>query len=135
MLFLPQFVVVVAFPSMSTAHERRRALTRGLALIAGLGRRGARLARLLPGLALVFVGGAEYAEIADQLWLFAVLGTVLSMLQLLVYAVLARQGTRSVCLVWVALVLLVLRRLPATTVTGLLTWSSSSTPCCSRPCW
>ena len=51
---------------------------------------------------MVFVGGDEYAEIESQLWLFAVLGTVLAMLQLLVYSVLARQGQRSVYLVWAA---------------------------------
>ena len=78
MLFLPQFVVVVAFPSMATAHERRRALFRGLTFILVLGAAGVLACALLPGLALVFVGGAEYAEIRDLLWLFAVLGTVLS---------------------------------------------------------
>src|SRR4051795_12110576 len=36
-LFLPQFVVVVAFPSMSTVGERRRALTASLGLVVGLG--------------------------------------------------------------------------------------------------
>ena len=103
LLFLPQFVVVVAFPSMSTAHERRRALMRGLTLILGLGVARIVACAVLPQLALVFVGGEKYAEIADQLWLFAVLGTVLSLIQLLIYAVLARQGTRSVYLVWGAL--------------------------------
>src|SRR5204863_9298532 len=99
MLFLPQFVVVVAFPSMSTAHQRRRALVRGLVLIIALGALGVLACAALPRLALVFVGGPEYAEIQGRLWLFAVLGTVLSMLQQLVYAVLARRGTRSVYLV------------------------------------
>ena len=50
---------------------------------------------------MVFVGGDAYAEIESQLWLFAVLGTVLALLQLVVYSVLARQGTRSTYLVWV----------------------------------
>ena len=36
-LFLPQFVVVIAFPSMSTSSERRRALTLSLSLVAVLG--------------------------------------------------------------------------------------------------
>ncbi len=103
MLFLPQFVVVVAFPAMSTAHERRGALLRSLTLVLGLGFFGVLGCALLPRLALIFVGGQEYAEIDDRLWLFAVLGTALSLLQLLIYAVLARQGTRSVWLVWGAL--------------------------------
>lgn len=120
MLFLPQFVVVVAFPSMSTANERRQALMRGLAFIVCLGAVGVLACAAVPHLALVFVGGSEYAEIEDQLWLFAVLGTVLSLLQLLVYAVLARRGTRSVYLVWVTLVAVVVAGSQATTVTGLL---------------
>jgi O-antigen/teichoic acid export membrane protein len=106
-LFLPQFVVVVAFPSMSTIAERRRALTLSLALVAGIGAVVTLGAAVLPRLALVFVGGADYTEITDQLALFAVLGTVLAMLQLLVYSVLARQAHRSVLLVWLALVVLV----------------------------
>ena len=120
-LFLPQFVVVLAFPAMSSASERRQALTRSLALVGVLGVLATAGAWLLSGLALVFVGGQEYAEIQSRLWLFAVLGTVLAMLQLLVYSVLARQGQRSVYLVWGALVVLVgvgltsTQRVPITT--------------------
>ncbi|MGY2875217.1 O-antigen/teichoic acid export membrane protein [Marmoricola sp. URHA0025 HA25] len=101
-LFLPQFVIVVAFPAMSTADERRSALTRSLALVGGLGVCATLGALLLKDLALVFVGGDQYHEIASTLWVFAVLGTALSMLQLLVYSVLARQGRRPVYLVWAA---------------------------------
>ncbi len=119
-LFLPQFVVVVAFPAMSTASERRHALTRSLALVAGLGVVATAGAALLPDLALIFVGGDGYSEIAGRLWLFAVLGTVLSMLQLLVYAVLARQGRRSTLLVWLALVVLTLGGFTVHTLGALL---------------
>jgi hypothetical protein len=56
----------------------------------------------LKDLALIFVGGDEYSEIVSKLWVFAILGTALSMLQLLVYSVLARQGRRPVYLVWAA---------------------------------
>jgi O-antigen/teichoic acid export membrane protein len=101
-LFLPQFVVVVAFPSMSTAKERRVALLRSLALVLALGLACTAGALVLPQVAMVFVGGAEYADVESRLWMFAVLGTLLSMLQLLVYSVLARRGTRSTILVWAA---------------------------------
>ncbi|MDX6326990.1 MAG: hypothetical protein QOK15_3344, partial [Nocardioidaceae bacterium] len=106
-LFLPQFMVVLAFPAMVTTTERRRALALSLTACAGLGLCAALGALALPRLALVFVGGSQYGEIASALWAFAVLGTVLSMLQLLVYSVLARQGRRSVYLVWAAFLLLV----------------------------
>ncbi len=106
-LFLPQFVVVVTFPAMSTPRERSRALVRGLLMVAGIGVVAIAGAYVLSSLAMVFVGGDEYSEIESRLWLFAVLGTVLAMLQLLVYAVLARQGRRSVYAPWAALVLVV----------------------------
>ena len=106
-LFLPQFVIIVAFPSMSTTTERRRALTRSLLLVGGLGACATAAAFLLQDVALIFIGGNDYREIASTLWLFAILGTALSMLQLLVYSVLARQARRSVYLVWVAFLVVV----------------------------
>jgi len=120
-LFLPQFVVVIAFPSMSTMSERRRALTGSLGLVAVLGAATTGGAALLPQLALIFVGGDRYDEIADHLWIYAILGTVLSMLQLLVYSVLARQGQRSVYLVWAAFVTMIGLGLTTDTLRGLLT--------------
>ena len=119
-LFLPQFVVVVAFPAMSTRNERQRALRSSLLLIGVLGVAGTAGAWVLSGLALVFVGGRQYAEVEGSLWGFAVLGTVLSMLQLLVYSVVARQGRRSVYLVWAALVGVVALGSLASSPTGLL---------------
>ena len=106
-LFLPQFVIVVAFPSMSAAAERRRALTRSLVVVGGLGVCATAGAAALKDVALVFIGGDEYREIASTLWMFAILGTALSMLQLLVYSVLARQGKRPVYLVWAAFLVVV----------------------------
>jgi O-antigen/teichoic acid export membrane protein len=106
-LFLPQFVIVVAFPSMSTVTERRRALTQSLLLVGGLGVCATLGAYILKDVALIFVGGGEYREIASTLWVFAILGTTLSMLQLLVYSVLARQAHRSVYLVWAAFLVVV----------------------------
>lgn len=119
-LFLPQFVVVVAFPSMSTVSQRRMALVRSLSLVAALGAICTAGAWLLSGLALVFIGGSEYADVQSQLWLFAVLGTVLAMLQLLVYSVLARRGTRSTYFIWAGVVVMVVATLQVSTLDGLL---------------
>jgi O-antigen/teichoic acid export membrane protein len=120
MLFLPQFVVVVAFPDMASPASRRRALVRSLLLVAALGALMVLAARVLSGLAMVFVGGAEFGEVEDLLWLFAVLGTLLAMLQLQVYAVLARQGRRTVVLVWAALAAVVVLGLRTDSVVGLV---------------
>jgi O-antigen/teichoic acid export membrane protein len=119
-LFLPQFVVVIAFPSMATATGRRRALTGSLTLIAVLGVVVTLGATAVPRLALVFVGGTDYDDISGRLWIFAILGTILAMLQLLVYSVLARQGRGSVYLVWAALVVMVVAGLMTSTLRGLI---------------
>jgi O-antigen/teichoic acid export membrane protein len=119
-LFLPQFVVVLAFPSMGTDGARRSALTRSLALVALAGAAATAGTWLLPGLALIFVGGSEYDGIRDSLWAFAVLGTLLSMLQLLVYSVLARQARNSIVLLWVGLVALIVAGLHASSVNQLV---------------
>ena len=119
-LFLPQFVVVIAFPSMSTAAERRRALLRSLGSVALLGAACTLGVAVLHSFAMVFVGGDEYAGIESRLWLFALLGTALSMLQLLVYAVLARQGRFSTYVVWLAVAALVLLGLTVVDTLGQL---------------
>jgi O-antigen/teichoic acid export membrane protein len=121
MLFLPQFVVVVAFPDMATPESRQRALVRSLLAIGALGALAVIAAKLLSGVAMVFVGGAEFGEVEGLLWVFALLGTVLATLQLQVYAVLARQGRRSVLLVWAALVALVVVGLQTDSVVELVT--------------
>ena len=121
MLFLPQFVVILAFPDMAGSQHRQRALFVSLALVAALGAVAAVVTWWLSDLAMVFVGGSDFAEIQDRLWLFAVLGTALSLIQLQVYAVLARQGRRSVLLVWAALVAVVAVGLGTTSVTALVT--------------
>lgn len=106
-LFLPQFVVVTAFPTMSTPHERRQALVRSLILMAIVGAVSTLGSYVLSGLALVFIGGHQYRGVQGELWIFAILGTLLAMLQLLVYSVLARQGRWPVLLIWAALIGLV----------------------------
>ncbi len=121
-LFLPQFVVVVAFPAMSTTHERRRALTLSLALVTALGVCVTLGAWLLSSLALVFAGGSKFADIEERLWLFAILGTLLSLLQLVVYSVIARQGQRSIYIVWAALITLIGGGLLMHSLISLLLW-------------
>jgi O-antigen/teichoic acid export membrane protein len=104
-LFLPQFVVVVVFPSMSRSGSARRMNLIALGLVGAIGLAVVLGVALLPELAVAFVGGPEYAELADRLWVFALLGTVLAMLQLMIYNIVARQKQRTVYVVWAALVL------------------------------
>lgn len=103
MLFLPQFVVIVLFPAMARSHGGRRTHLLGLGAILGIGLVAAGGVAALSGLALEFVGGAAYAPVRSSLWLFAALGTVLAMVQLLVYSALAQRHPRAVVSLWVAL--------------------------------
>ncbi|WP_232675872.1 lipopolysaccharide biosynthesis protein [Nocardioides sp. R-C-SC26] len=123
-LFLPQFVVVLAFPEFADDRARRRALRLSLGLVGVLGVFGIAASVLLSDIALVFVGGAEYRGVQDHLWQFALLGTLLSMIQLLVYALLARAGTGSVrvlWVLWVALGAVIAGSFATDSVTSLLT--------------
>lgn len=120
-LFLPQFVVVIAFPAMASRGADRSTLVRSVGVAGGLGVIGLVGTLLLPGLALVFVGGSDFAGIKDDLWLFAIVGTLLSMIQLLVYSVLARQQWRAILMIWTALIALAGMATVVDTTTGLVT--------------
>ncbi|UMG92146.1 oligosaccharide flippase family protein [Nocardioides sp. TF02-7] len=119
-LFLPQFAVVILFPSMSTAGESRAAVLRGLGFLGGLGAVSVAGAWLLSGVAVEFVGGADYAEVEGRLWLFATLGALLAVLQLLVYAGLAKRGRWTKYLVAAGVVALVVAGGLADSLTGLV---------------
>lgn len=106
-LFLPQFVVVVTFPDMAAQGDRRRTLLAALGVVGALGMASTAGAWVLSGFALEFVGGAKYAAVRDDIWVFALLGTVLAMIQLLVYNIVARQRHRIIALIWASLALLV----------------------------
>lgn len=119
-LFLPQFVVVIAFPSMSSRDASGSTLTKALAVVLALGVTGLLATLALPDLALVFVGGSDFAGIKDSLWLFAIAGTLLSMIQLLLYSALANQQWRSVLMIWTTLAVLLGLATTADSVTSLV---------------
>ncbi|MDN5744947.1 MAG: polysaccharide biosynthesis protein, partial [Nocardioidaceae bacterium] len=120
-LFLPQFAVVILFPSMSTDSESRGAVVKGLALLTGLGAFCVAAAYLLSPLALIFVGGAAYAPVEHRLWLFALLGGLLAVLQLLVYAGLARRGRATKYVIAAGVLALVTLGATTSSVTQLAT--------------
>jgi O-antigen/teichoic acid export membrane protein len=106
-LFLPQFVVVLAFPSMSQQGGGRRMQLLSLGMVLAIGAATVLGTAVLSGLAVTFIGGPEYGDLQGRLWLFAALGTLLAMLQLMVYNVVARQHQRTVYVVWAAMLGLV----------------------------
>ncbi len=120
-LFLPQFVVVIAFPSMSSQNAGRRMHLLSLSLVLAIGAVTVVGIAVLSSIAVVFIGGSEYADLQGRLWAFALIGTLLAMLQLLIYNIVARQRQRAVLLVWGALATLVLAAPFVSSLTFLLT--------------
>jgi O-antigen/teichoic acid export membrane protein len=119
-LFLPQFVSIVAFPSMA-ADDSSRTFVLAVLSVIGLGAVATLATAVLPGLALIFVGGSEYDDVRGRLWIFAVLGTLLAILMMAVYGLIARGGSRSVYLTWVALAGIIAIGLTVHSVSGMLT--------------
>jgi O-antigen/teichoic acid export membrane protein len=100
-LFFPQFVSVVLFPSLARAtthHARLRAVS----LVAAFGALAVLATAVLPRLALILVGGDKYEEITGRLWLFALAGSLLAIVHLLVFEALARHAHGIVVMIWVA---------------------------------
>ena len=120
-LFLPQFVVVIAFPSMSQSGAGKRMHLYSLGLVLTIGAVTVAGVALLSSLAVVFIGGPEYADLQGRLWAFAGLGTLLAMLQLMIYSVVARQHQRMVLVVWAGLVALLCVAPAVSSLTFLLT--------------
>lgn len=106
-LFMPQFVVVIAFPSMAEAGARRSMHLKALVVVLGIGALATGGAWALPELAVTFVGGDAYGDLQPVIWGFAAVGTLLAMIQLMIYSVVARQHQRMVFVVWAGLLALV----------------------------
>jgi O-antigen/teichoic acid export membrane protein len=120
-LFLPQFVVVLVFPAMAASGGSRRTQAAGVGLVALVGLGATLGAWALPDLAVTFVGGDDYAELGDWLWAFAAIGTLLGMIQMLVYGTLARQHRAAVWVIWGGVASLALTAVVwVDTLTGLL---------------
>jgi O-antigen/teichoic acid export membrane protein len=102
-LFLPQFIVVIAFPSMAAPTGRRDVYFKAMVLVAVIGAAATLGTSLFSDAAVAFIGGPAYAEIEPIIGWFALLGTVLALIQLTVYEVVARQLRASVWLFWAAL--------------------------------
>ena len=102
-LFLPQFIVVIAFPSMAAPSGRRDVYFKAMVLVAVIGAVATLGTSLFSSAAVAFIGGPAYAEIEPIIGWFALLGTILALIQLTVYEVVARQLRASVWLFWAAL--------------------------------
>jgi O-antigen/teichoic acid export membrane protein len=105
-LFLPQFVVVIAFPVM-VGGARRWMQAQALGLILLIGALATAGAWAFAPAAVLFVGGTAYDALESTIWAFAAVGTLLAMTQLIVYGSVARQHRGAVVVLWTGLAALV----------------------------
>jgi O-antigen/teichoic acid export membrane protein len=106
-LFLPQFVIVLVFPSLANSPGDTVRLRRAIMAVAGLGVCAVVGTLILPGVVVEVIGGKEkYAPLGPYTWLFAVAGSAYAVLQLVVYAAIAQQEKRAALGIWIGLVVL-----------------------------
>lgn len=122
--WLPQFVPLVAYARLSRHEHRAVALRLSLLTVAVLGALAVGVAGVAPEAVLRVVAGPRYLEIAPILWLFALLGALMAVAQVTVYAALARRDRPTTVLVWAALLGLVAGTAASTTITQVVSRAS-----------
>jgi O-antigen/teichoic acid export membrane protein len=104
--WLPQGVSVVLLPRLANAQGRRRLLPAAIALVASVGLVITAATAVLGARALPLVGGAEYGDaLGGATWIFALLGTLLALAQLLLYSGIAAADRVAGVAVWCAVFL------------------------------
>ncbi len=100
--WLPQAVGVVLYPRMAQPTHSARAIRDALAVLSGIGIVAVLGAALAAPLAPLFAG-SDYAPIQGLLWLFALHGAILAVLQGAVLSAIALDRTSLAALAWVGL--------------------------------
>ena len=104
-VWLPQSVVALMFASLAEEHRHHRTARQASAVVVAIG------AVLVLGtaatgrLVVTVVGGAKYHRLDSVMWLFALLGALLAVLQLSVLAGLAQRTAKRSLLLWATVVL------------------------------
>lgn len=99
--FLPQFVIVIAFPTMSR-QQNRRSVFYAAGVTAAIGLVVTLVVRFAGSLVVAAVGGSAYSELTSEAWLFAAEGALFAVAQVLLYAQVARGNRHAVIFLWLA---------------------------------
>jgi O-antigen/teichoic acid export membrane protein len=100
--FLPQFVAYAGFRQFTDAAHHASAVRRGLLTVVALGAAMTVAAVVLADPVIRVASGERYVAVAHRLWLFAALGAVLALVQLVVYVGIARRRNRLTATLWIA---------------------------------
>ena len=103
--FLPQAVLVAAFPRMVAGA--RNAQRQTVLAVAALGLIATGVVAAAPRLIVLFMSGEQYLPVTDEVWLFALAGAGFGVVQVLLYARMAHHDRRATILLWGGVALLV----------------------------
>ncbi len=99
-LWLPQSVANVLFASLADSERHHRVFARAVAAIAALAAVLVAGCWLLGSLVAEIVGGNKYPALDSQVWLFAILGGCLAIVQFTLVAGLAVRSVGVTALIW-----------------------------------
>jgi len=106
-MFAPQFVTMSSFAALTDARRSQRLLVVAAGKVAAIGVTAAAvLAVVGPWLVPAFLG-QEFASIGEEAWVFAIVGTMLALNQLIVAQRIARHDEASATVLWLAAAALV----------------------------
>ncbi len=100
--WLPQAVGVVLYPKMAHPQHSARAMRSALAVLVGIGAVTVAGAAVAAPLAPMFAG-RDYAPIEGLLWLFALEGALLAVLQVTLLSAIAADRTAPAAITWIGL--------------------------------
>lgn len=100
--WLPQAVAVIVLPRLADASRRRRTVPVALAVIAAMDIWVIMAAAGYGSGIIGLIGGSGYGAHVSAAWLFALLGSLLALVQLLLYSRIASADRRSATAVWAA---------------------------------
>jgi O-antigen/teichoic acid export membrane protein len=96
--WLPQAVAILVLPRFASEHGRRRMVPIALAVCGALDLVVVAGAAGMGPTVVGVIGGGDYAGI--PVWPFALVGSMLSLVQILMYARIASNDRRSTLLIW-----------------------------------
>ncbi|HEU5266201.1 MAG TPA: hypothetical protein VFU35_05850, partial [Jatrophihabitans sp.] len=99
-LWLPQSVIMILFASLAAADTHHAAARRAAQIVVAVGALCVAGAAVLGPLIVTVVGGSKYHALDHRVWLYALLGALLALLQLALLAGLAQRNPRRAALIW-----------------------------------
>lgn len=96
--FLPQAILVAAFPRMVAGAEN--AARQAVLAVTVLGLISTGVVAAAPRLVILFMAGDQFLGVADELWIFALAGAGFGVVQVLLYARMAHHDRLAAVLLW-----------------------------------